>query len=327
MKTLLDRFFPRYSKVILLILVGLSFFFGYWLRGNSQEARFSGLAHQEAPNKAAVKLAPGTLYACPMMCISPREVAGNCPVCGMELVPLPGHDHEAGTARLTLSEKAVHLAGIRTAPVERQFVSTDIRAFGQIVVDGFGFSPEFAAKPMAKIYIYESDFVWLRHGQSLTFETDTYPGRNFEGKIAFIGVYVDPATRTYTVGAEPQGSVDWLLPGMIIRATIHIPLDENGQALDPEHPPQKPPLVIPASAPLITGKRAVVYLAVPGEEDVFEGREISLGRRAGDYYLVQSGLVEGDLVVVNGNFKIDSALQIMGRPSMMAPQDKAAEPQ
>ena len=83
------------------------------------------------------------------------------------------------------------------------------------------------------------------------------------------------------------------------------------------------PLVIPASAPLITGKRAVVYVAHPEEEGVFEGREIMLGPRAGDYYLVQQGLQAGEEVVVNGNFKIDSALQIQAKPSMMSPEDGA----
>jgi Cu(I)/Ag(I) efflux system membrane fusion protein len=79
------------------------------------------------------------------------------------------------------------------------------------------------------------------------------------------------------------------------------------------------PLVIPATAPLLTGTRAVVYVAVPGQAGVFEGRDVVLGRRAGDYYLVREGLEEGELVVMNGAFKIDSTLQIQGKTSMMAP--------
>jgi Cu(I)/Ag(I) efflux system membrane fusion protein len=84
------------------------------------------------------------------------------------------------------------------------------------------------------------------------------------------------------------------------------------------------PLVIPASAPLITGKRAVVYVAHPEKEGVFEGREIVLGPRAGGYYLVSEGLEQGERVVVNGNFKIDSALQIQAKPSMMSPEGGVA---
>jgi hypothetical protein len=77
-------------------------------------------------------------------------------------------------------------------------------------------------------------------------------------------------------------------------------------------------LVIPASAPLITGKRAVVYVAVPDREGVFEGREIVLGPKAKDHYVVLGGLKEGEQVVVKGNFKIDSAIQILARSSVMS---------
>jgi Cu(I)/Ag(I) efflux system membrane fusion protein len=86
--------------------------------------------------------------------------------------------------------------------------------------------------------------------------------------------------------------------------------------------PNEPPLVIPATAPLITGKRAVVYVQVPdANKPTFEGREVVLGPRAGDYYLVTEGLAEGEIVVTNGNFKIDSALQIQAKPSMMSAED------
>jgi Cu(I)/Ag(I) efflux system membrane fusion protein len=85
--------------------------------------------------------------------------------------------------------------------------------------------------------------------------------------------------------------------------------------------PKEAPLVIPATAPLITGTRAVVYVQVPGaEKPTYEGREIVLGPRAGDYYIVKSGLAEGEIVVTNGNFKIDSALQIQAKFSMMNPE-------
>jgi Cu(I)/Ag(I) efflux system membrane fusion protein len=83
--------------------------------------------------------------------------------------------------------------------------------------------------------------------------------------------------------------------------------------------PNEPPLVIPATAPLITGKRAVVYVRIPGaDKPTFEGRQVVLGPRAADYYLVKEGLAEGEIVVTNGNFKIDSALQIQAKPSMMS---------
>jgi Cu(I)/Ag(I) efflux system membrane fusion protein len=90
-------------------------------------------------------------------------------------------------------------------------------------------------------------------------------------------------------------------------------------------PKSEAPLVIPASAPLITGTRAVVYVRdAEAKRPTFEGREIVLGPRAGDYYVVRAGLKEGERVVVNGSFKIDSALQIEARPSMMSPAGGAS---
>lgn len=58
----------------------------------------------------------------------------------------------------------------------------------------------------------------------------------------------------------------------------------------------------------------------PPERPTFEGREIVLGPRAGDYYLVRHGLAEGELVVVEGNFKVDAEIQIQAKPSMMTPE-------
>ena len=78
------------------------------------------------------------------------------------------------------------------------------------------------------------------------------------------------------------------------------------------------PLVLPASAPLITGKRAVVYVEVPGTGDpTYEGRQIVLGPKADDLYVVREGLQEGERVVTRGAFKLDAELQLRAKPSMM----------
>jgi len=58
----------------------------------------------------------------------------------------------------------------------------------------------------------------------------------------------------------------------------------------------------------------------PATETAFEGREIVLGVRAGDYYIVKHGLQEGELVAAQGNFKIDAEIQIQAKPSMMTPE-------
>ena len=86
------------------------------------------------------------------------------------------------------------------------------------------------------------------------------------------------------------------------------------------------PLVVPVSAVLKTGRRAVVYVQRQGaDKPTFDGRWIVLGPRAGEYYVVRDGLMAGERVVTRGNFLIDSALQVSRKPSMMTP-GKARRP-
>ncbi|MCK5676356.1 MAG: DUF3347 domain-containing protein, partial [Verrucomicrobia bacterium] len=81
------------------------------------------------------------------------------------------------------------------------------------------------------------------------------------------------------------------------------------------------PLLIPITAALKTGKRAVVYVELPDrEKPSYEGREVQLGSRLGDFYVVETGLEEGERVVTRGAFKLDAELQIRAKPSMMSPE-------
>ena len=207
---------------------------------------------------------------------------------------------------------------------------------------------------------YESDLAWLRYGQPVRFTTEAFPGEQFTGTIAFIDPVLDEKRRTIKVRVNVKNDDGRLKPGMFVRGMVRARVAGGGRVIDkalagkwigPMHPEivkdtpgtcdicgmklvraeqlgyiaqqednTAKPLVVPASAVLNTGRRAVVYVKVPGaDRPTFEGREIVLGPRAGDYYIVLSNLQEGDQVVTQGNFKIDSALQIIAKPSMMNP--------
>ena len=47
----------------------------------------------------------------------------------------------------------------------------------------------------AKLDAYESDFAWLRLGQQAEFETDSYPGRTFKGKVTYLDPFFEKKTR------------------------------------------------------------------------------------------------------------------------------------
>jgi len=58
-------------------------------------------------------------------------------------------------------------------------------------------------------------------------------------------------------------------------------------------------------------------LMVNYEDSAFEMREITLGASLGEYYIVESGLSEGEKIVTNGVFALDAAAQLNGNYSMM----------
>jgi Cu(I)/Ag(I) efflux system membrane fusion protein len=209
-------------------------------------------------------------------------------------------------ARGTAEPVATVLAPMGGTVVEKnvnegQYVSTGLNMF--TIADLSGVWVELSA--------YESDLAWLSEGQAIEFTVDALPGELFRGAVSLVEPMVDPSTRTVTVRAETDNVGGRLKPGMFVQATAHALAAYGGQAA---------PLVIPATAPLLTGRRAVVYVEVPDTEvPTYVGREVLLGPRAGDHYLVRSGLSEGERVVTNGAFKIDSALQIRAEASMMNP--------
>ena len=202
------------------------------------------------------------------------------------------------------------------APIGGVVVEKDVRE-GQYVDAG---QRMLTVADLRQVWVqldaYESDLAWLHAGQGVELEVEAYPGEKFAGTIAFMEPVLDPATRVVKVRMEVPNPDGRLLPDMFVRAVVHASAAGEENAA---------PLVIPASAPLVTGTRAVVYVALPDRAGAFEGREVVLGPRAGDFYVVKDGLREGEQVVVKGAFKIDSSLQIQGKPSMMAPAEGAME--
>ncbi|NGX42744.1 MAG: Cation efflux system protein CusB [Chlamydiae bacterium] len=167
---------------------------------------------------------------------------------------------------------------------------------------------------------YESDLMWLKLGQDVCFTTEAHPGKVFHGTTSFINPFLNEKTRTASVRLDVDNREGKLKPGMYVTATVrsYITADEKVYVEKPID--KKKPLIIPATAPLITGKRTIVYIQKPDVEGEYLLREIVLGPRTGNYYIVVKGLEEEELVVVNGNFKIDSAAQIQAKPSMMSPE-------
>ncbi len=162
----------------------------------------------------------------------------------------------------------------------------------------------------SELEAYESDLAWIQVGQPVTFTATALPDRIFSGKVAYIDPILNLSTRTTRIRVNVDNAKGLLKPGMYVTGVIESTL-HNGE----------PQLIIPQSAPLITGERAVVYVKTPNQKNpTYIGREIKLGPKTENGFVVYEGVTEGELVVANGAFQIDSALQIIAKPSMMNPE-------
>ncbi|MGK0639508.1 efflux RND transporter periplasmic adaptor subunit [Schleiferia thermophila] len=154
---------------------------------------------------------------------------------------------------------------------------------------------------------YESDLAFMKVGQKITLTVASLPGKEFTTNISFIDPLINPQSRTAAVRAELNNTQQLLKPEMFVKGKIKANLSVSEKSL-----------VIPKTALLWTGKRSIVYVKVPNSEfPSFEMREITIGASLGDYYIVESGLSEGEEIVTNGVFAIDGAAQLNGNYSMM----------
>lgn len=153
---------------------------------------------------------------------------------------------------------------------------------------------------------YEDDLAWLQKGDSIKFQSRSNPGNHFDAVVNYINPVVDPQTRTVQIRADIENRNDLLKPEMLISGVIKSNENDGVRTM------------IPASSVLWTGPRSVVFVKDPiADVPRFEAREIILGNRAGDYFIIHSGLDVGEEVVSNGAFRLDSEFQLADRFSMM----------
>jgi Cu(I)/Ag(I) efflux system membrane fusion protein len=156
---------------------------------------------------------------------------------------------------------------------------------------------------------YEADIPWIQVGNTIDFTISAIPNKDFKGKVTYIDPFVSSATRVAKVRVEIKNPGSKLLPEMYANGIIKAKLTNVKNAI-----------IVPKSAVLWTGKRAVVYVKVPHKKTIsFVYREIILGQDMGDFYIVEKGLKEGEVIATNGVFRIDASAQLIGQKSMMNP--------
>lgn len=148
-----------------------------------------------------------------------------------------------------------------------------------------------------KADVYESQLPDIRAGQLVKITSDAIPNRVLTGRVDLIEPSANSQTRTVPVHVHIANPGLRLVPGMFVRASFVAPAGGDS-------------LVVPRTAVVDTGMRSVVY--VKSNEGAFEAREVQLGSPVGDLYPVVTGLREGENVVTNGAFLLDSQTRLAG---------------
>jgi len=139
--------------------------------------------------------------------------------------------------------------------------------------------------------VFEQDMALVQVGAHVRASVVAYPGKTFTGTVTFISPVLQPETRTAQVRVELPNPQGLLKPAMYgsVELTAGAPT---------------PRLAVPDSAILDTGTRQLVLVDLGSGE--FEPRAVQLGVHADGYTEILGGVADGERVVVDGNFLIDS---------------------
>jgi Cu(I)/Ag(I) efflux system membrane fusion protein/cobalt-zinc-cadmium efflux system membrane fusion protein len=181
--------------------------------------------------------------------------------------------------------------------------------------------PNMYVEPSTKLYtvadlsrvwvyaqIFQNDVSRVKPGDTAQITADSYPGRTFSGQIEEILPQVDMATRTVRVRLAVANPGLKLKPGMFVDVALKASLGRQ--------------LVVPASAVFQSGTRQLVFLNHGNGS--LEPKEITVGPRVGDDFVVIRGLDAHQSIVTSANFLIDSESQLQAAAGSFVPPPPGA---
>lgn len=136
----------------------------------------------------------------------------------------------------------------------------------------------------------------VRSGMSAIVRLHAFPEVAMPGTITYVAPALEERTRSLPVRVTLQA------PDARLRSGLFGSIELVGGAIDERV------LVVPTDAVTTLDGQPVVF--VPADEpNTFKPQPIAIGRRAGGYFEVQSGLEEGARVAISGAFTLKSALK------------------
>jgi RND family efflux transporter MFP subunit len=176
--------------------------------------------------------------------------------------------------------------------------------------------PNMYAEPATKLYtvadlsrvwvyaqVSQDDIGRVKPGDVAQITVDSYPGRTFSSQIEEMLPQVDMATRTVRVRLVMANPALKLKPGMFVNVDLKTNMGRQ--------------LIVPASAVFQSGTRQLVFLNHGNGS--LEPKEITVGPRVGDAFVVLRGLKARESIVTSASFLIDSESQLQAAAGSFVP--------
>lgn len=229
--------------------------------------------------------------------------------------------HEKALAQLRATEEKLRLLGLSkedirkvrygdpkssvfplTAPIDGRVVEKHLVAGELVSPDEKVFTVADLSQLWIWIDVYERDLARVHVDDTVQVTTQAYPGRTFEGHVAYVSDRVDPETRAARARMDIPNPEGLLKPGMFAEVVVTDPHGDSGRKA----------IAIPPSAVLRDGERHVAF--VKEGERRYERRVLRIGAKTAELVEVIEGVAPGEEVVVEGAFllKSEAAKEEMG---------------
>ena len=145
------------------------------------------------------------------------------------------------------------------------------------------------------VELFERQLPYVKVGQEVEMKLDYLPSKVWTGSVDYIYPMVDSSNRTAKVRLEFDNAEHKLKPNMFADVSINTQSDEKV-------------LQVPHNAVIRTENNDRVVLALG--DGKFKSVSVDVGRTTNDSIEILNGLIEGDEVVLSGQFLIDSESSI-----------------
>jgi len=229
---------------------------------------------------------------------------------------LPGEQLDA--ARASLKRAEAQVAAMETGKADYDIASPWPGIVSEVwIAEGDYVAPRAPlveifdpASLLVRFSVPERDLPSIQTGLKVQVTLDAYPGRVIPAEIVRVFPGLDPATRTVTIEAELREEAR-LWRGLFARVTI--PLRTLKDAV-----------VAPDGALLVLPNgEAVMFVVADGKATL---RKVRVALEAGGWLAVESGIAEGDMLVIRGHesLKDGAPVQVMDPSAKPGPGKQPA---